>query len=1030
MSGTSLPTVYNIPPDVEFLRALVRAVLEGRLFGDEAPGSVALSRWTILLPTRRSVRALRETFMQVAPGEARMLPVIRALGDVDEDELIINGGTGEIDLPPAASDQRRQFMLAGMVRDWAEANPASHAARIISGSVAQALRMASSLMQLIDHLDNGGISLADVPGALLNDAELPLHHEEAIGFLAIIAEHYPAAMRNAGLLGPAERRASLLRLEAGRLAANPPGDPVIAAGSTGSLPATAELLRTVACLPQGCVVLPGLDTDLDEESWQAMGEQHPQFGLRELLTSLGINRSDVRLLPGIARRDDGAARARLASELMRPTETTHKWQELHDHHATVGQDCQSIRWLEAPEMREQALMIALAMRKALHENRRCALITPDRQLARRVSAELARWNVHVDDSAGEPLSMHPAGVFFELAAAAAAPDAPPEAVVALLTHPLIGHTLAPGDDPRRLARELEIAVFRQVHEGHRLHNLVAALAGAREMAAGPHADPALRRIAEAGRWPALEAYAARIEAMFKALYGLSSSGGSHSLKDILHAHISLAEALGDDGEDTPQRLWQGEAGQSLSMLLRGFLDEADAAPGMTLADYRSWIADGLRQVPVRRRFPLHPSLSILGLLEARLVQPDMVILGGLNEGVWPAAADPGPWLSRPQYQTLKLALPERRLGLAAHDFAQNLCASEVVLAWTRKTGGTPVVPSRWLLRLNAVLQAAGLADAAKPDTTLAAIAQQLDRQGTAAGLPAEPPQPKPPVSSRPRRLSVTRIARLLRDPYWAYAYYVLGLRPLPPLGRVPGPAERGQLAHKIVERFARAYPDTMPDNASDILCAMAAEEAALAVPDPALRTIWSHQLERAMQWFAPRDGQLRENVQKIHVEIDGSLPVPIGSETFIISAKADRIDELTSGDARIIDYKTGVAGFSKKTAQSYSPQLDLEGWILQQGGFKGVAACTASELMYIRLSGGHPPGDLTKPTDPKFPIPDRIETAASGFRQLMAGYLRPERGYRARTGDEAWGRRSDYDHLSRWREWGLGRDGSSEGDGE
>jgi ATP-dependent helicase/nuclease subunit B len=211
---------------------------------------------------------------------------------------------------------------------------------------------------------------------------------------------------------------------------------------------------------------------------------------------------------------------------------------------------------------------------------------------------------------------------------------------------------------------------------------------------------------------------------------------------------------------------------------------------------------------------------------------------------------------------------------------------------------------------------------------------------------------------------------------------------------------------------------------------MAAEEAALAVPDPALRTIWSHQLERAMQWFAPRDGQLRENVQKIHVEIDGSLPVPIGSETFIISAKADRIDELTSGDARIIDYKTGTAGFSKKTAQSYSPQLDLEGWILQEGGFKGVAACTASELMYIRLSGGHPPGDLTKPTDPKFPIPDRIETAASGFRQLMAGYLRPERGYRARTGDEAWGRRSDYDHLSRWREWGLGRDGSSEGDGE
>jgi ATP-dependent helicase/nuclease subunit B len=278
MSGTRSPSVYNIPPDVEFLRALVRAILEGRLFGEAAPDNIALSRWTILLPTRRSVRALRETFMQVAPGEARMLPVIRALGDVDEDELIIHAGASEIDLPPAASDHQRQFMLAGMVREWAAANPASHAARIVSGSVAQSLRMATSLMQLIDHLDNGDISLADVPAALLNDSELPLHHEEAIGFLSIIAERYPAAMQEAGLLGPAERRARLLRLEAERLATNPPEAPVIAAGSTGSLPATSALLHTVACLPLGCVVLPGLDTTLDEESWQVLGEQHPQFG--------------------------------------------------------------------------------------------------------------------------------------------------------------------------------------------------------------------------------------------------------------------------------------------------------------------------------------------------------------------------------------------------------------------------------------------------------------------------------------------------------------------------------------------------------------------------------------------------------------------------------------------------------------------------------------------------------------------------------------------------------------------------------
>jgi len=41
---------------------------------------------------------------------------------------------------------------------------------------------------------------------------------------------------------------------------------VIAAGSTGSMPATAKLLATIAHLRHGAVVLPGLDTDLDAEA--------------------------------------------------------------------------------------------------------------------------------------------------------------------------------------------------------------------------------------------------------------------------------------------------------------------------------------------------------------------------------------------------------------------------------------------------------------------------------------------------------------------------------------------------------------------------------------------------------------------------------------------------------------------------------------------------------------------------------------------------------------------------------------------
>ncbi len=1026
MTDAPQPAVYTIPPDVAFLPALVGAILSGRLSGGIAPDPLALSRWTILLPTRRACRSLREAFVEADPGTPRILPVIRPIGDVDEDETAITSGFGDLDLPPAATAVERQFLLAGLVREWAQANPSSLAARAVSSSMAQALRMATSLMQLIDSLETGEISLADVPALLEADPELPLHGEEALGFLRIIAAGYPAAIQAAGKLGPQQRRARLLRMEAERLAASPPAAPVVAAGSTGSLPATAQLLAAVSRLPLGCVVLPGLDQQLDDESWLALGEQHPQFGMRELLKVLEVDRKDVALLPRLDRREDGPARELLACEIMRPGEMTHLWKTVRDRAGTLQQACSGLTLLEAPEMREQALMITLTMRKALEEERRCALVTPDRQLARRVSAELARWNIHVDDSAGEPLSMHPHGVFFELVAAAVQPDAGPEQVTALLTHSLVGAGMAPDDDAHRLARELEIVLFRQVIDGHRLDQLGRNLHRARAAAAGKHVHPAVRRLASDECWQSMAAFATRIEAVFAPLLALARDDAAHPLEALLASHVRIAEALAADADGKPDRLWTGEAGAALSACLRELLDHAGVAPAMRFSDYRIWLADCLRQVPVRRRYPLHPQLSILGLLEARLVQPDVIILGGLNEGIWPAAADPGPWLSRHQHGLVSLQPPERRLGLAAHDFVQSLCAREVHLVWTRKAGGAPVVPSRWLLRLKAVLEAAGLADRAKPGATMLEIARQLDASSDAKALPSEAPSPKPPVKARPKRLSVTRVARLLHDPYWAYAYYVLGLQPLPPLGQRLGPAERGQLAHKVLERFCRQYPVAMPPDASAILQAIAAEEAGAAIPDPAVRAIWLPQLNRAMAWFADTDRVLRANLRRIHVEAEGELAVPVGGETFRLTGKADRIDELESGGGRIIDYKTGQATFSGVTAQDYSPQLDLEGWMLAEGAFAGIAAMTAAELMYIRVSGGQPAGEVFRPKD-KFPVDQRIETARSGFIQLMAMYQRAERGYPARTGAEAWNRLSDYDHLSRWREWGLGRDG---GDGE
>ncbi len=1050
MTQHATASVFTIPASCGFLPSLVASILEGHLLPGPAgaPDPLELSTWTILLPTRRAVRACREAFIEADPDTARLLPVIRALGDVDEDELHITGAygpgaVGDLDLPPAATQVQRQFLLTRIVSDWASSNPVSPAARAVNDSVSHALQMAASLVQLIDSLETGDITLADLPRLLAGDHEMPLHRTEAADFLNIIAHTYPAAMAEAGLMGPQARRSALLQAEAERLRQQPPAGPVIAAGSTGSVPATAGLLATIAHLPRGAVILPGLDHGLDDESWAGIqaSPQHPQYGMKELLEKIGVERADVPDLPGVHVTETGQARALLASETMRPSEATHLWKDLASRHSEFKLACGTVCELVCPEMREQALMIAMLMRQAHDENRACSLITPDRQLARRVASELARWDVHVDDSAGEPLAGTEQGIFFRLVGEVCAPSARAHDIVALLGHSLMADELVAGTDMRALAKILEVALFRQMPGGHHLRGLSARIPQARELAKDMFAHPLARNISSK-QWDDLSAAAARLEQIMTPLLDLSDTDNSSPLAGLLNAHISAAEVLSAGATGVADRLWTGEAGNALSETLRDLLDHAAAAPAMFHADYCSFITDTLRAVPVRRRYPLHPKLQILGLLEARLVQTEQVILGGLNEGTWPGDADPGPWLSRPQHLAVGLQLPERRLGLAAHDFVQGLGADTVMLTWARKVNGTPAVASRWLLRLKAVLAGAGLEDALKPDpaTDWAGWALGLDWH---AKLPsgekpaaAVPPRPVPPVAARPRRYSVSRVERLMQDPYWLYANAILRLKPLPPLDREPGAAERGQLVHAVVERFTEQYPGAMPDDASAIMRDIAVKLIVEFAPDPALRALWLPQVWRMTDWFCEHEVALREDVIAQLTELEGAHAFEVGGENVELTARADRIDRMQSGSLRIVDYKTGGASLMAlhdkdgKQRKSYKPQLYLEGWIAQQGGFGKLPAAQVADLLYIRLSGGDPPGALIGPSG-KVDIADEIDNAADGVRSLITSYLSATQAYPARAGAEAWNRKGDYDHLSRWREWGQGSDYASDaGDGE
>ena len=271
----------------------------------------------------------------------------------------------------------------------------------------------------------------------------------SLQFLRIAREVWPAYLAEVGRIEPAARRDMLIEAEAARLTKHPDG-PVIAAGSTGSMPATAKFLHAVAKLPHGAVVLPGLDTALDEESWRSIGGTRGADGK--------FKREDVEILGTLA----PEGRDVLTSEAMRPSSATAQW---HDRlrrpaiAAHIAAGMQNLAVVEAPNPEMEALAIAVAMREARHLGKSAALVTPDRALARRVSAALGRWKLAFDDSGGDALMETPAGIFARLVAEATTRGLEPPTLLALLKHPLLRLGGAHGALKRGI-EVLELALLR------------------------------------------------------------------------------------------------------------------------------------------------------------------------------------------------------------------------------------------------------------------------------------------------------------------------------------------------------------------------------------------------------------------------------------------------------------------------------------------------------------------------------------------------------------------------------------------
>ncbi|MBV8616007.1 MAG: double-strand break repair protein AddB, partial [Acetobacteraceae bacterium] len=804
----------------------------------------------------------------------------------------------------------------------------------------RAWRLADELAALIDEAELAGVDLATaLPDAA--DAEFAAHWNETLRFLQIVTGAWPAWLAGQALMNPAARQVALLEAQGRVWAECPPPEPVLAAGVTGGIPAVARLLRIVSRLPAGAVVLPGLDLELDDEAWTALDTSHPQAGMRGLLADLGATRGDVRLWPG-ADSPVPPQRSALLRRALLPAAALGSWRQSAGPTRTAD-ECAGLHRLHAADQNEEAAAIALILRNALDTaGVRAALVTPDRDLAGRVTAELLRYGVIADDSAGEKLADTPPAVFMRLLVRAVAEELAPVPLLALLKHPLAGAGLAPAKC-RAAARELELLCLRGPRPAPGLSGLRWALNDSRREGDRCAATDLLERV-ERCLEPALRIAAAPVAPALVINPSLAMA-----------ALITSAERLADT-EDTagPARLWAAEEGEALATLLADVQAALHVIPEQPRASLPGLLDAVLEGAVVRSRRALrgradgsgeHPRVFIWGLLEARLQSADLIVLGGLAETVWPPVTDPGPWMSRPMRARAGLPSPEERVGQAAHDFVSAACAApHVVLSCPRRRDGAPAVPARWLERLRAYLEGQG---EILPEHPAAAWTRMLD-QPQGSPVPAPPPSPCPPVRLRPRRLRVTEIETWLRDPYAIYARHVLGLWKLDALDEATNAGDYGSILHDGLHRFLREHGPAWPEDAP-VLLARAMDRALMERRlRPALTAWWGPRLARIAAWVAREESNRRANRPPFAIlaEVKGAWEFARPGGPFTLIGRADRIERDEDGHLAILDYKTGVPPGPRDVEAGLAPQLPLEACMAEESAFGPELRTVTEELTY------------------------------------------------------------------------------------
>lgn len=968
--------IYNINAGASFVDVLAEHFLK---YYKNQPEELA--NVLFLLPNRRACQSLSEAFVRLKGLEPTILPQIVPIADIEEDEVFLTGQSNILrDLSPEITKTERVFIFSKLISQKPELG-FGHL------SLAQAYALAENLAALIDLSYNENLDFSRLSEIV--PAEFAAHWQESLELLKIITEYWPQILRERNKADTVKRRNQLLEAELKLWQQSQTKQKIVVAGSTAAFPLQKQLVKTVLNLPNGEVWLYGLDSCLEDSGWAQIDENHPQFELKELLDYLQIDRGSIINLP----QKTFSSRERLVSEIMRPAAASAEWRSLSNN-PLPKENFEGIHLMNCDDIRQEAQAIALLIRNTLEmPEKTAALATVDRNLARRVVSELKKWNIVADDSAGQPLSLTPIGVYLRQIINVLENDFSQVSLLSLLKHPFTSC----GQNP---------AVFNQ-----KVRKLELSWRKKEDLS------------------PELAEFITGIKKIFAPLCELYRQAET-DLQQFFTSHIKTAELLADTDIKTGDKIiWKNDAGAVASKFVSDFMQNCVILGKIKPHDYLAFLESMLIEQNVRVRYGMHPRVKILGPIEARLTQFDVTIIGEVNEGVWPKLPTADLWMSRPMKKDFGFPLPERNIGVAAADFAHLLNAKKVYLTRAERVDGTPTNKSRWWLRFETILAANfgnQKEDKAKYeflyDNKYSLWAKYLERATEQKRISA--PEPRPPLPLRPRKLSAVNFEMLMRDPYTIFAKYILKLYPLEELDEDVVYRDYGNIVHAVIEKFNNIYnTGAYPPDAEQQLLKLGEAEFAANNISLDIKAFWWPKFVKTAAWLVETEKNYRSEVKKVYNEVTGSLDFASDGGKFTITAKADRIDETIDGHLNVLDYKTGKARTLKEIITGMAPQLPIEGLIAEKGGYAGIPAKKVSTLRYWRLGKEEIAANSEQSQK-------GLERTMSYLQTLIAYFDKESTPYYAKPNPHDAPDYSDYDHLSRFLEWSVRDEQAKENDSD